>query len=185
MSRLTLLTLLTLGATLTLHGCCCPSGEPTTGETSPVVPTVEVATPDETPPDEEGTGDSELEPGPCPTGTVCEDGCTCTCVVDGAGLVIRKETDRGNDGSVEAIDTHTYNEQGWLMRSEEDGGLWDKKARIDGTPDLVWVYTYDATGNRLQHEVFDAAGKRTTLCRYKNCPPPHSSDVCYKALKCN
>jgi hypothetical protein len=122
--------------------------------------------------------------GPCPKGEVCEDGCSCVCTFDDQGRVTRKETDRGSDGSIEAVEAHYYTEQGYLDRSEEDGSLWTKGARVDGTADTVWVYTYDDAGNRLTHEVYDAKGKLTTTCRYKTCPPPHETNLCYTALKC-
>jgi len=189
-----LIALPALATAFLLNACCCPSEEESADSTEPTVTTEEPTNEggfahepeeaDEIPTDGDPEIPDGLEPGPCPQGTMCEDGCNCTCIVDGAGLVLRKETDKKRDGSIDAVESRTYDSHGWVLRSEEDGGIWDKKARVDGTADIVWVYTYDTQGNRLTHEVFDAKGKLTKTCRYKTCPPPHNSDICYKALKC-
>ena len=71
-----------------------------------------------------------------------------------------------------------------LMRMEDDGSTYNKKAKVDGKSDMTWVYTYDAEKNRLRHDVLDVDGKTTTVCTYKKCPPPYEDKVCFRRLKC-
>ena len=120
----------------------------------------------------------------CPkVGYPCEDGYACTCFKNAAGQIVRHES-KNKAGEVRAVMSYSYDAGGLLVRTDEDGGIWDKKSKVDGKADTTWIYTYDAGKNRTQHEVLDAAGKRQKLCTYKACPPPYAPDVCYTDLTC-
>jgi len=120
----------------------------------------------------------------CPkVGYPCEDGYACTCFKNAAAQIVRHEA-KSKAGDVRAVMSYTYDADGLLVRMRQDGGIWDKKTKVDGKTDTTWIYAYDADKNRTQHEVLDAAGKRQTVCKYKSCPPPYAPDLCYTDLTC-
>ncbi len=58
---------------------------------------------------------------------------------------VKIEKDEKNDGTIDEVDTLTYDANGYLVKTEEDDGN-------DGTIDWVQTITYDTNGNLAKIE---------------------------------
>jgi len=63
----------------------------------------------------------------------------------GKWVVTLEEEDEDNDGTIDDVDSYTYDANGNLIKEEEDDDN-------DGTIDEAYYYTYDANGNMTKEE---------------------------------
>jgi len=68
-----------------------------------------------------------------------------TYTYDANGNPIKRENDSGNNGTIDHIWTITYDANGNPTKMEQDSGN-------NGTIDAAWTYTYDANGNLTKRE---------------------------------